>query len=161
MSGIRLYVAAGVGLVFVLTIAWALRLEHLRGNWQERFDALNGQANGVLEAARVAADNPGLAWGSVAGQVYALGDDKRALTAAVAAQNVAIDDMAREAVRLRAGATELKRIADLAQAQRQTALDRLTDMAIMPGARDDCEQLLRQAEEALDLVRAAALETGS
>jgi len=157
VTGIRFYVGLGVGLAFLLTIAWALRLEQLRGDWQGRFKALDGQANSVLAAARVAADNPRLTWGGVAGQVYALGDDRRALTAAIAAQNVAIDDMAREAVRLRAGAAELKRIADLARAQRQSALDRLADMAITPGTRDDCEQLLREAEEALDLVYEAGL----
>lgn len=157
LSGLRLYAAIGVGAAFAVLLAWALRLDHLRADWRDKFDALTEQAAGVLVATRVASGNDALKWESVPGQVIALGEANRDLKASLAEQNRTIDEMAREAVRLRARADELRAIADRAQAQRQAALARLSDMAITPGTRDDCMQLLREAEEALDLVREAGL----
>lgn len=94
-------------------------------------------------------------WDTAPGQIIALGESNRDLKASIVATNARIDEMAREAVRLKAKAAELKAIADKAQAQRQSALRKLSDMTITPGTRSDCFQLLREAEEALDLVREA------
>ncbi len=96
-------------------------------------------------------------WSTVPGQIIALGEANRALKTSIADQNRAIDDMAREAVRLKARAKELKAIADKAQAQRKSALARLSDLSITPGTRSDCMTLLREAEEALNLVREAGI----
>lgn len=96
-------------------------------------------------------------WATAPGQIIALGEANRALKTSVAEQNRAIDDMAREAVRLKARAKELKAIADKAQAQRKSALTRLSDLTITPGTRSDCITLLREAEEALNLVRSAGV----
>lgn len=126
--------------------------------WSKYHD-LQDQADTVLLAVREASDNPDLEWKNAAGQVVALGESNSRLKGAIAEQNAAIDEMAREAVRLRARATELKRIADKAQAQRRSALQRLNDLSITPGTRTDCMTLLSEAEQALDIVRQAS-ETG-
>lgn len=161
VGAVRRKIFAGIAIagavMLLVLLAWALRLDDLRAGWRGKFDALTEQSAGVLTATRIASDNDDLTWENVPGQVVALGEDKRALEAAISTQNATIEDMAREAVRLRARADELKAIADRAQAQRQAALARLSDMAITPGTRDDCMQLLREAEAALDLVYEAGL----
>lgn len=130
------------------------------GHWKGKHDTLASEAGVVLQAVREASDNPGLKWKDTAGQVIALGADKRALKIAIAEQNATIDEMAREAVRLRARAAELVKIANRAEAQRRSALAKLSDLSITPGTRDDCMVLLREAEEALDIVRQASMEVG-
>ena len=84
-------------------------------------------------------------------------DQDGSLRAELDNQSQAIDDMAREAVRLRKKADEMKVIAAKAQAQRQAALRQLSDMSITPGTRDDCLALLKEANEALDIAREAGL----
>lgn len=121
------------------------------------YAALKEQSANVLNATRAASDNPKLKWEGVAGQVTALGESNRTLKMSLDMQNDRIDDMAREAVRLRAKSAELQKIADKAEAQRASALKRLSDMGATPGTRSDCLALLREAEEALDLVREAGL----
>lgn len=91
------------------------------------------------------------------GQVRALGDSHRELRAEVEDTNQRLDEMAAEAVRLRARAEELQRIAAKAEAMRRAALARLSDMAITPGTREDMEALLEEANAALDIAREAGL----
>ncbi|MDZ4307543.1 hypothetical protein [Allopontixanthobacter sp.] len=151
-------IIAGAGaLAIILLLAWALRLDHLRGEWQGKFDVLSQQAGTVLVALRLASDNPELEWTGAAGQAQALGDSKRDLEAAIEVQNRRVDELAREAVRLQAKAAELQLIADQAKAQRRAALARLSDLSITPGTREDCTILLREAEDALDLIYEAGL----
>lgn len=123
----------------------------LRGKYR----ALTAQAGQVVIALRDASDNPRVKWDTAPGQIVALGESVKALRASVEVQNERIDAMAADAVRARAAAAELKRIADRAQAQRASALRRLSDMSVTPGTRADCMTLLREAETALDLVREA------
>jgi len=155
MFGISKYLLGGAGIAIALVLVWAMRLDHLRAGWKEKFETLHEEASTVLIALRAAADNPKLEWKNAPGQIVALGESNKTLKGAIEDQNLRIDEMAREAVRLQARAAELKRIADRAQAQRQSALRKLSDMAITPGTREDCMTLLREAEEALDVVRGA------
>ena len=154
-SGIRFYAAIGAAIVIIGLLAWGLRVDHLRAEWKDRFDALTEQAGIVLLATREASDNPELEWEQTSGQIYALGASNARLKVALSEQNERVDDMAREAVRLKAQAEELRRIAEKAKAQRRAALDRLSDMEATPGTRSDCLVLLQEAEEALDLIREA------
>lgn len=157
----RLYALAGGSLLLLaLIVGLTLRgtyWKHDATRWHERFDTLRGEAGVVLHATRAAADNPKLDWPQVAGQVVALGESNARLKDSITVQNRAIDDLAAEAVRLRAHAAELRRIADKAEAQRASALKRLSDLSITPGTREDCLQLLREAEEALDIAYKAGL----
>lgn len=154
---LRRYLYGAAGLVFLLVLAWGLRVDHLRADWKDRFEGLTLEAASVLGSTRRASDNPELEWKDAAQQIDLLGEDHRAAKQAISEQNQAIDDMAREAVRLRKRADELQRIADQAAAQRREALRRLSDMTLTPGTRADCETLLAEAEEALNLVRDAGL----
>lgn len=152
-----LVIGTGALVILLGLLGWALRLDHLRAHWKDRFDALGRQAGTVLVALREASDNPDVRWDDAPLQIAALGASNRNLKEAIAIQNDRVDRMAAEAVRLRARADELHAIAERAQAQRKAALARLSDMAITPGTRADCETLLREAEDALDLVREAGL----
>lgn len=156
-AGPRLYLALGVGLVMALLLAWALRLDALRAGYKDALKALTDEAATVVLAVREASDNPEVTWETVPGQVVALGESNRRLKDGIARQNARIDDLAREAVRLKAETAELQRIADKARAQRKAALTRLSDMAATPGTRNDCAVLLQEAETALDVVREAGL----
>ncbi len=127
------------------------------GRLADKYDALAGQAGAVVAALRIASGNPGLKMADAAGQAIALGESVRALKVSIAQQNESIDAMAREAVRRRAEAARLREIADKAQAQRQSALKKLSDLSITPGTRSDCMTLLREAEDALDTVYEAGL----
>lgn len=141
------------GLSLALTLALALamwRLDH----WRDVADALADQAGKVVLALEHATGEEAH-WQTAPGQIVALGEGVRQRDDAIRATNARIDQMAAEAVRLRARASELKRIADKAQAQRQAALRGLSDMAAKPGTRADCLTLLNEAEAALDLVREA------
>lgn len=153
----RLYIALGGALLLAAAVAWFVRIDHLRGEWKAKYETLVGEAGTVLAATRIAADNPDLGWDTTAGQIIALGEDRRMLLSAIEEQNATVDAMAREAVRLRAHAAELQRIADRAQAQRRAALRQLSDMETTPGSREDCMTLLREAEQALDIVYEAGL----
>lgn len=151
------FIAMASLLVLIALAAWALRLDNLRADWAERHATLAQQAGVVLAALRQASDNPELQWKEAAGQALALGESNRLLRVSISEQNARVNDMAREAVRLKAEAAELKRIADRAKAERRAALERLSDLSITPGTREDCLTLLREAEEALDLVYEAGL----
>lgn len=153
----KLYGAIGVAIVLVALLCWAFRLDHLRAGWKDKFDVLTEEAAVVLVATRSASDNPDLKWGQAAGQIVAIGESNRALKDAITNQNARVDELAAEAVRLKAQAVELQRIADRARAQRKAALERLEDMSITPGTRSDCMTLIKEAEAALDLVREAGL----
>lgn len=149
------YIAAAVGTIALL---WAV-VAHFDNDRDTRdaLATLKDEAQTVVLAVQAASGNDDVEWQTAPGQIIALGESNRMLEGKVTAQNKAIDELAREAVRLKAKAAELKRIADKAQAQRKAALERLSDMAITPGTRSDCMMLLREAEAALDLVKEAGL----
>lgn len=121
--------------------------------WHDRFNDLTAEARVVLVAIKQASDNPDVRWKSAPGQVLALGDSNRDLKQAIEVQNSTIADMASEAVRLRAKAADMKQIADRARAQQASALRRLSDLSAPPPVRRDCELLVREARQALDLLR--------
>lgn len=146
-------IAAAVAL---LSVVAAVTL-HFRGDARTRatLESLSRQAGTVIVALRKASGNEDVKWKTAPGQIIAMGESNRALKGQIEVQNMRIDEMAAEAIRLKARASELKRIADKAQAQRQSALKRLSDMSITPGTRQDCVQLLNEADAALNLVRSA------
>lgn len=111
----------------------------------------------VVVAIKEASDNPDVSARNAVDQIRALGTSNRSLKTAITEQNARLDDMAARAIKLKAKAAQLQEIAAKARAQRQAALDKLSEMAVTPGTRDDCEQLLQEADHALDLVRSAGI----
>lgn len=158
MPGIPLlYRLLGVGFSLIaLAIAVYVHLGN-DAKTERKLTELTGQAGSVLAATRIAANNPKLKWDGTAGQIMVMGENQRALRIELEENNATIDQMARDAVRLKARADELRVIAAKAQAQREAALSRLSDMAITPGTREDCMTLLGEAEEALDTIYEAGL----
>lgn len=125
------------------------------GRWEDIAHRWQSEAQTVVIALREASGNDKVAWDTATGQIVAMGESAKAKDTAIAIQNERIDDLARRAVQARARADELRRIADRAEAQKASALRRLSDMTMKPGTRSDCMTLIREADEALNLVREA------
>lgn len=143
-------------LIGIGMLAIAMTIAIVRGNhWRDIAHRWQSEAQTVVIALREASGNDKVAWDTAAGQIVAMGESAKAKDAAIALQNERIDDLARRAVHARARADELRRIADRAEAQKASALRRLSSMAATPGTRDDCMTLIREADEALNLVREA------
>lgn len=134
-------------------LAWAV-IDHFADDRrvQSELSDMKDKAADVVLAIQHASGNADVDWQTAPGQIVALGDSNRALKTEIAVNNIAINELARRAKEAKAKADELQAIVAKAQAQRAAALRRLSDMAITPGTREDCLTLLREAEEALDLV---------
>lgn len=145
-------ILGGTSLVLLLGLAFAVQRAN---HWHRAYDKLHGQAVDVLTALSQASGQK-IPWEVAPGQIVALGETVRAQRLAIEATNLRIDQMAAEAVRLRAKADELRALAEKAEAQRRSALLRLGNMAETPGTRSDCMQLLKEANDALDLIREAS-----
>ncbi len=142
----------GMGLLLAAIVA----LYIWGDGWRSTAHKWQSEAQTVVIALREASGNDKVAWDTAPGQIVALGQSNRALSAAIGVQNERIDEMARQAVRAKARAAELKAIADRAEAQKASALRRLSNLAITPGTRSDCIALLREADDALNVVREAS-----
>lgn len=142
----------------VLAVVSAVGL-HFRNDarTRDKLATLRDEAEDVVLATQAASGNDKVTWELVPGQVVALGESNRRLKDSIKAQNLAIDELARREVALKARAKELKIIADKAEAQRRSALKWLSDMTLEPGAKNDCMLLLAEAERALDIVKEAGL----
>ena len=150
------WIAAGLAvLAIVTTVALHFRAD---GKVRDALAKLQDEAATVVLATQAASGNDTVKWDTVPGQIVALGDSNRRLKESVAVQNQAIDDMAAEAVRLKAKASEMQAIANKAKAQRESALRRLSDLSLTPGTRNDCLQLLAEANNAIDLAYSALKE---
>ncbi len=150
------YIAAALAIIAVVSAV----ILHFRADGRVRdklAEAIAWQAT-VIEATRTASGNEGVRADTTPGQIIALGESVRALKASVKVQNEAIDEMARREVAAKAEAKRLTEIARKAEAQRASALRRLSDLSLTPGTRDDCVQLVREAEEALDIAYGALRE---
>ena len=139
-----------------LLVAALVAVTISRNHWKTVAETWADEAQAVVISLREASGNDKVEWSTAAGQIVAMGESARAKDAAIAIQNERIDDMARRAVAARAKAEELRQIAAKAEAQKASALRRLSDMAAKPGTRADCMTLIREADEALNLVRSTS-----
>lgn len=144
------YIRLGIGLAFVLLLAWALRLDHLRGEWRDKFDALSNEATAVLVAVREAADNPKLSWQDVPAQIDALDASLTGWKNTAEMQSGTIDAMGAETKRLQAENAELSAKVAALNRKRDSLIARLRDDALDPGVRADCWAQIREADEALN-----------
>lgn len=150
------WIAAALALLAVVTSV-AL---HFRADRKVR-DALaklQDEAETVVLATQAASGNDGVRWDTTPGQIVAMGESLRSLKQSIAVQNEAIDELARREVAAKAEAKRLTEIARKAEAQRASALRRLSDLSLTPGTRQDCVQLVQEAEDALNIAYAALKE---
>lgn len=152
-----LAVPAGLALALLLATGWGLRVDHLRAGWRDRVSVQETEQDEVVQALAEAAENPALAWSGAARQARALGQLRVNLEDSLTRQNASIAERARAAAAAQAEAAEWQAIARRAQAQRRAALRQLEQMELTPAARADCETLLVEAVQALDLAREAGL----
>lgn len=144
------YIRAAVGLAFVLLLAWALRLDYLRGHWRDKFDVLSNEATEVLVAVREAADNPKLEWKDVPAQIDALDASLTGWRNTAQLQSGTIDAMGEETKRLQAENAELSAKVAQLNKKRDALIARLNNDALDPGDRADCWAQIREADEALN-----------
>ena len=149
----------GVGLAFALVLAWGMRVDHLRGQWKLKFEGLASEVTVVLPAIREASGNPKLQWSpghgdetGVAQQVRLIGQAKAQWQDTATTQSQRIAELGQETERLKKLSEENRLRAEKAIAQRNTALAKLEQMELTPGERATCEQQLKDAQSALDLV---------
>ena len=150
MFGLGKYVAIGGGIVIALLLAWALRLDYLRGHWRDKFDALSNEATAVLVAVREAADNPKLGWKEVPAQIDALDASLTGWKNTAQLQSGTIDAMGEETKRLQAENAELSAKVAQINKKRDALIARLNNDALDPGDRADCWAQIREADEALN-----------
>lgn len=152
MFGLSKYLIGGAGIALALSLAWGLRVDHLRAGWKSKYEAASVQAGKVLASIRLASDNPKLAWREASEQVALIGESRKAWKGTAELQSSRIDEMAAESMRLKALNAELRAKADKAIAKRETAIRKLQSGVLDAGDRANCAQQLFEAEKALDLV---------
>lgn len=139
------YGALGSTILSLCLLGSTIYFRHDRNNWVDI-------ATNMLTAIKHASDNEDVTFKSAPDQILAIGDSNRVLKISLDQQNAKINEMAKEAIRLKADQKRLEEIANKAIAQRKTALEQLNKKAITPGKIQDCKLLVQEAEEALDLV---------
>ena len=144
------YIRAGIGLAFILLLAWGLRVDHLREGWKERFGQLSDQAGRVLATVRIASENPKLKWEDTASQVEALDASLTQWRGTARTQSDLIDTMGRDSERLRAENDALRAKVRALNAKRAELIGQLQQDALDPGDRADCWAQLRETEDALN-----------
>lgn len=148
------YIKSAVGIATMLIIAallaWGLRLDHLRGDWRDKFLNLTSEAGRVLASVRIASDNPRLEWKDTAKQIDLLDASLTEWKGAAEMQSAQIDSMGRETERLRAENSALAARVRALNAKRSAAIARLEQDATDPGDVADCWAQIREAEDALN-----------
>lgn len=147
----------GAGILFVLAMGWALRLEHLRAGWQDKYTTLDGQSQSVLMATQQATNNPGLKWPGVPAQITALASSNIELKSSIDGQNSTIAQMSADYQTLKAQGNALRSQLTVAQTARASFVARLEAMALTPGDHQNCPALLSQTQDALDLAYGSGL----
>lgn len=113
---------------------------------------LQAKVTNIVTAVQISSDNKDITVDTAAGQIVLLGDSNKTLKVEIEKQNKKLDDMAAEAIRLKAKQKDLQEIADKARAQKEAALKKLSDLTIEPEIKRDCETLVKEADRALDLI---------
>jgi len=152
MFGLSKYVMAGGGIALALVLAWGLRVDHLRGEWRDRFETLSGEAGNLLYEIRVASGNDKLKWQDAPQQVRATGNALREWRMVASQQSAEIDRMAFDAAKMQKLNAELRAKAEVELRKRKAAFDRLDAQASDPGDRADCIAQIKAAEAALDAI---------
>lgn len=152
MFGMNRAALAGGGIALAIVLAWGLRVDHLRGKWHDKYDALTALVAPVLLEIRLSSDNPNLSIGDAPEQVRLIGKSLKDWKNVADMQSTQIDAMALESARLKALNAEQVARAKAAIVKRDTAIRRLEHEALTPGERVDCARQLLDAEAVLDLV---------
>ena len=145
------------GLGVAILLGWALRIDHLRGQWKGKHEVLSAIAGDMLSATRTASAKPKLKLEDAASQIELIGSAKRAWQATSQLQSSRIDALGMESARLKALNADLRTRAEAAIAKRENAILRLETQRLDPGERADCAAQIFAANAALDLVYAEGL----
>lgn len=150
-----LFLKFGIPLLIILAIGGL-------GMWGDRgwtnYKKSEAEIEAIVSVTRTASDNMKLERKDVKEQISSLGDSVRRLKFDINTQNKTIKQMAEEAIKNKAEAVELKKLADKAKAQRASAYLALEQMSLTPGNREDLESLCNDAEDALDRLYMAGVK---
>jgi hypothetical protein len=146
---IGLILKFGIPAIVLIAIVW---LWNDRNGWKDKANGYLAELNSIVVVVRTASGNPEVTGDTVKEQISALGDSNRSLKISLDQQSLAVDEMAKEAIRLKAKNKELQEIANRARDQRSAAMNKLSEMTISPSEAQTCEELIDEANRALDLV---------
>lgn len=149
ISYLRLAAYGIIALGVLSFVAWAFRVDHLRGYWHDKYDSETSQVTAQIANA---IGNPKLRWRDVGNQVDAYAKGHQALLLATDEANATIDAMGAESERLKSLNAELRAKADKIIKERARLIDRLEASANDPGDVSDCQAQLAAVEAALDAV---------
>jgi hypothetical protein len=150
LTGIKLGGMIAGLLAILAFVGWVVRIEHLRAEWQGKYETLDGQAKVVLLAVQSASNNPALIWRDVGHQVEINAKAHADLIASTKGQSDKINALSIEAARQKAISADASTKAEASIAQRQATIDRLNMIALTPGASTDLTAQLNAANNALD-----------
>lgn len=147
--GIRAYLALGIGLAVLATIAG---LTISRNYWKGEATDLREQTYVVTARIGKAVGNTKLKWKDVAEQVerYADGHDQLVIETGIANQR--IEELGTEAKRLRALNAKLRAKANAEIKKRNKLIARLDNDALTPGDRDNLQEQISAVVSALDAI---------
>ncbi len=139
-------IGGGVALLGIaLFIAWALRVDNLRGRYLSQINATTAVIGESL-------GNPRLKWKDVGQQVKAYVDGHNALVEVSERRNVAIAALGKETERLKALSASVAAKASILIAERGKLIDQLKRSAQEPGDASDLQAQIAAAQEALNAV---------
>jgi hypothetical protein len=157
MFGLSKYIMGGAGIALALTLAWGVRVDHLREGWKAKYETLSGEAGNLLYEIRVASGNDKLKWQDAPLAVRKVATLRDEWKKASEEQSKAIDRMAFDAAKMQKLNAELRAKAEVELRRRKQAYERLDASAADPGDRADCIAQIKAAEAALDAIYEAGL----
>lgn len=152
MFGLSKYLIGGSAIALALSLAWGMRVDHLRADWKGKYEILSQVSGDILVSVRRAAGSKSIKLVEAAEQIDLISTSRKAWMGTAKLQSSRIDEISNETLRLKALNAELRQKAEAAIAKRDTAIKRLATEALTPGERTDCAKQLFDAEAALDLV---------
>lgn len=150
LSYFRSAVGIATTLIIVGLLAWGLRVDHLRGDWRDKFFGLTREAGQVLASVRIVSDNPKLEWKDTSKQVDEIGRSLSSWRGTARTQSDLIDTMGRDTERLRAENAALSAKVAALTKKRNALIAKLDQDALDPGDVADCWAQIREADEALN-----------
>jgi formylmethanofuran dehydrogenase subunit E len=139
-------IGGGIALLgFALFVAWALRVDHLRGKHLADKIAVTAQV-------AKAVGNPKLKFADIGRQVELTVQSRDEWKASTIEQTAAINAMGKERERLLALNADLRAKAKAEIAKREVLINRLDSQSLTAGGREDYQAQIQAVEAALDAI---------
>lgn len=142
--GITSYIKIGVGIAFAILLAWALRVDHLRGEWKKSTETITSAVATAASLPNLKPAEAPAAIAQIAQNLRTCRDNGARLETSITEQNASIEALRRDgAARIAA----LDRVAANARQAAQTAQERAARILATRGTGNQCadaEALFRE-----------------